>query len=186
MSWDLIGALGNAFGGPIGGIAASAIGGLLSNNAQQDSAQSAANAQLAANRQAMDFQQNQYNQNVGQQQSIFGGLAGLPDQTYAGIQQSLAPYLAAGQQGIGGLGQFAQTGFGGYQNALQGQQALAGALGADAQSQAIAGIQGGPCSEAWPSRARTRFCRTPRLPAGCGAATRRRRSRSSGRSSSTS
>ncbi|MFA6093977.1 MAG: hypothetical protein WC986_13645 [Elusimicrobiota bacterium] len=141
--WDILGAV------------ASGLGSYFAADAQKEAAKTAADAQMAANRealaaqqqqfgQALDFQRNQFDTNRAFQQGLLDQSAGLGEQQLGSLQSLFAPFVAAGGQGIEGLNQFAQTGLGGYQNALQSQQALAGALGPDAQAAAIQGIQSGP------------------------------------------
>lgn len=121
-------------------IGGSAITGLLSANAQSDAAKQAAAAQMQANQQALQAQQQNYRQGVNyQDKSLAAG------NTLAGNQQSqlsglFAPYVQAGQNAIPGLQQYAQGGL----NAFNQQQNFTGANGADAQSQAINGLQNSP------------------------------------------
>lgn len=56
------------------------------------------------------------------------------------VRQTLAPYITAGNQALGDLTAYRETG----QDALQGQRALIGLNGEDAQSAAIAGLQNSP------------------------------------------
>jgi hypothetical protein len=141
--WEVLGAL------------ASGIGSILGSNAQSDAANAAAQAQLAANKQQQSFLGQNFNTALGAQQNQFGqGMNFLQGQQTAGnalaqnqlgnVNTLLNPYNQAGQQALSGMSQLGQAGLGGYQQALQGQQNLLGLGGADAQAQAIAGIQNSP------------------------------------------
>lgn len=133
------------------GSVASGIGNYFAAKEQRKAAEAAAQAQQSAINRGLDFQQQNFNQGLGFQQQNFNqglgfqqGLLGqagaLGQQQLGTLQDTFSPYLGAGQQAIGGLGQYAQAGLGG----LQGQQALTGLLGANAQQDAIAGIQNSP------------------------------------------
>ncbi len=148
---NLAGGIGSALGGPVAGALGSALGGFLSSGEQSDAANDAAKQQMDASNRAMDFQRQQYAQTLGQLQNQFGQSQnyqqGLLNQGNAfgqqqlGLQQSaFAPLQGAGNQAIGGLGQFGQGGL----QALQSQLGLSGALGNDAQAQAIQGLQSSP------------------------------------------
>lgn len=121
-------------------IGGSAITGLLSANAQENAAKTAAQAQMQANQQALAAQQANYQQGVAAQQAALSAGNGLATAATGSLQNLFAPYVAAGQQAIPGLQQYAQGGL----NAFGQQQNLAGANGNVAQASAISGIQGSP------------------------------------------
>lgn len=105
-------------------ITALVVGGttLLSNKAQSDAAESAANAQSASS------------------------AAGIAEQRrqFEALQKILEPYVKAGTGAIDGLSPYAQAGA----PALQQQQAIAGLLGPTAQAQAIRQMESSPLFQA--------------------------------------
>lgn len=145
--WEILGAV------------ASGIGNYFAADAQRDAANKAAQAQTEALNQArafqqqaldrgMNFQQSQYNQGLGFQQGQQNLGLSLGGQQQNALQAAFNPYLQAGQRALGGLEDFARVGLGGYQTGLQGQQALTGLMGRDAQAEAIAALSGGPQMQA--------------------------------------
>lgn len=121
-------------------LGSSLITGLLGANAQKEAANKAAAAQAEANRQALAAQQQNFNQGLAfqtNQQNQGNALAQLQQQR---LQSIFGPLLGAGNTAIGGLGSFGQGGL----QAFQQQLGLSGALGADAQQQAISGIENSP------------------------------------------
>lgn len=118
-------------------IGGSAITGLLSSNAQKNAAQNAANAQLTANQNALNAQNQLFNNAMGYQNNALTQGNALANNQQSQLQNLFAPYVQAGQQALGGMGQYASGGL----QAFQQQQALSGALGNDAQTQAMSGIQ---------------------------------------------
>lgn len=125
-------------------VGGSVLTGFLSSQAQSSAADKAAQAQLAANQQALQAQGQNHNTAVNfqnNQQAQGNALAGNQQQQ---LQHLFAPFLAAGQQGIGGLNQFSQGGL----QAFQQQGALAGSQGNAAQTQAISGLQNSPIFQA--------------------------------------
>lgn len=125
-------------------VGGSALTGLIAASAQKDAARQASDAQLAANRDALGFQNQQFGQALDFQNNQLGRGDALAGQQQAKLQALFAPFLAAGNQAVGGLG---ALGAGGAK-AFNQQLGLSGALGADAQTQAIAGIEGSPIFQA--------------------------------------
>lgn len=125
-------------------IGGSLITGLLSSNAQQNAAKTAADAQMKSNQQALAAQQANYQQGLKFQTDTLGAGNALAGTQQGQLSQLFAPYLQAGQQSLGGLQQYAQGGL----NAFNQQQNLTGANGNAAQSNAISAIQNSPMFQA--------------------------------------
>lgn len=133
------------------GGAATAVGNYFSAKEQRKAAEAAAAERTASINKGLDFQQQNLDRSLGLQRSAYDqGLAFNQGLLGAGLAQGqeqmgtlesvYAPYLAAGNRGIDGIGAFGDAGLG----ALRGQQALTGLLGADEQSAAIANIANSP------------------------------------------
>lgn len=88
----------------------------------------------------LNAQQGQLDQALGFQREQLGAARGFGQSQLGALESLFAPYTQAGQQALGGLNQYAQGGLAAFQQ----QQALSGALGADAQRQAIAGLENSP------------------------------------------
>jgi hypothetical protein len=132
-------------------IIGSAVVGAYSANQQGNAAQSAANAQTSANDAALAQNQTQFEasqrlqaQLAGQQMAMQRGIAGMQiaesQRQFAAVQQVLQPFITAGNNALGPLQAIQQTGA----DAMQGQRALIGLNGTDAQGQAIQGLQNSP------------------------------------------
>lgn len=134
----ILDSLGSVLGSTTGlGALGSIVGSFFGSNAQSNAAQQASQAQIQAAQQAMANQQQDYSAAVGQQQGLLNQGLGMGQATLNNIGGAYSPLQAAGTQGIAGLNNFSQGG----QNAFQAQQALTGALGPEAQQQAMSGIQ---------------------------------------------
>jgi hypothetical protein len=128
-------------------IGSAVVGGAM----QADSANRAARRQGAANDAALKQEREMFD--ISMQNSNAQHAAGLALQRHiAGmsigeqrrqfniVRETLAPYITAGNQALGDLTAYRETG----QDALQGQRALIGLNGQDAQQAAIAGLQNSP------------------------------------------
>lgn len=125
-------------------IGGSAITGLLSANAQKGAAEDAAFEQAQANARALQAQQANNAQAVGQQNTLLqSGTAAAGAQNNS-LQTLLAPFVGAGAPGIAGLENTANVG----QNALGQQANLTGGNGAGAQSAAIEALRASPTFQA--------------------------------------
>jgi hypothetical protein len=120
------------------------------NNAEH-AADEAAAGQTTANDAALTQQQNQFEasqrlqaQLAGQQMAMQRGIANQQiaeaRRQFAAVQQVLQPFITAGNEALAPLQAIQATG----QEAMQGQRALIGLDGADAQGQAIQGLQNSP------------------------------------------
>ena len=139
-------------------IGASAVTSVYSANKQSSAAKRAAGAQNAANDAALMQNQAQFDATMAFNRE---GLAAANAQHAAGlnlqrhianmqigeqrrqfeqVQQVLSPYISAGKQALKDLRPYQQAGLDG----LAGQRALIGLNGADAQSQAIRGLENSP------------------------------------------
>jgi hypothetical protein len=132
-------------------IGGSLIAGAYSANQQSNAAENAANAANASNDAALAQQQTQFEasqrlqqQLAGQQMAMQRGIAGQQiaeaRRQFAAVQQVLQPFITAGNNALGPLQQIQATGA----EAMQGQRALLGMNGTDAQGQAIQGLQNSP------------------------------------------
>jgi len=120
------------------------------NNAQQSANEAAAgqtqanDAALAQNQAQFEASQALQRQLMGQQLATQRGIANQQiaeaRRQFAAVQQVLQPYITAGNNALGPLQQIQGTGM----EALQGQRALLGMNGTDAQGQAIQGLQNSP------------------------------------------
>jgi len=125
--------------------------GVYSADQARSGAANAAEAGTAANEAALAQNQTQFEasqrlqaQLMGQQLATQRGIAGQQiaeaRRQFAAVQQVLQPYITAGNNALGPLQQIQSTGM----EALQGQRALLGMDGTDAQGQAIQGLQNSP------------------------------------------
>jgi hypothetical protein len=104
----------------------------------------AANAALEAEREMFDISIQNSNQqhaaSLALQRHIAGMSIGEQRRQFNIVRETLAPYITAGNQALGDLTTYRQTG----QDAISGQRALIGLNGAEAQQAAIAGLENSP------------------------------------------
>lgn len=86
------------------------------------------------------LQQSLMSQQLAMQQSIANQQIGEVRRQFQAVQQVLAPFITAGNQALGPLQQYQQTGL----DALSGQRGLIGLDGAQAQQLAIQGLSNSP------------------------------------------
>ncbi len=122
----------------------SGITGYLAAGAQKDAAQKAADAQLQANQQALAAQKANTDQALKFQTDQLAAGNTQAANTLGSISGTLAPFIAAGNSGVGGLEAFQAGGL----QAFNQQGALAGSQGDVAQNGAIANIQNSPIFQA--------------------------------------
>ena len=129
-------------GALVGGIAANEAGNSASHAARLQTESN--DAALAQNQAQFEASQRLQAQLMGQQLATQRGIAGMQigeaRRQFAAVQQVLAPYITAGNNALGPLQQIQATGM----EAMQGQRALLGMNGTDAQGQAIQGLQNSP------------------------------------------
>ena len=143
-------------------ITATVVVGAYSANQAKKGAKQAANAATASNDAALAQNQTQFEasqrlqaqlmgQQLGTQRAIAGMQIGaqrdIANQQiaesrnqFAAVQQVLSPFITAGNEALGPLRQYQNTGL----DAMQGQRALIGMNGGGAQQQAIQGLQNSP------------------------------------------
>jgi len=121
-------------------IGGSLVTGALSASAQKDAANTAAQAQLQANQQALAAQQANFKQGVDYQDKTLAGGNALAGNVNSQLAALFAPYLAAGASGIGALNAIQGQGL----SALTRQGDLAGANGDAAQNAAIGNLSNSP------------------------------------------
>jgi hypothetical protein len=125
--------------------------GLLTGAMQSDAANRASRRQNAANDAAlkqeremfdisMENSNAQHAASLALQRHIASMSIGEQRRQFNIVRQTLAPYITAGNQALGDLTAYRETG----QDALQGQRALIGLNGQDAQQAAIAGLENSP------------------------------------------
>lgn len=129
----------------------SAATGIYAANKQAKAAKNAANQQNITNNLSLEESQRQFDAtmafnkeqaaaSLALQRSIAGMQIGESRRQFNMVRATLAPFINAGNEALGQLKPYQQAG----QDALQGQRALIGLNGADAQQQAIAGLSSSP------------------------------------------
>lgn len=132
-------------------IVGSAVLGYFSSESASDAANTAANASSSANAAGLAQQQAQFEssqrlqqqlmgQQLATQRAIANQQIGEVRRQFSEVQRVLAPFITAGNQALGPLQQYQQTGL----DALQGQRGLIGLNGSDAQRLAIEGLANSP------------------------------------------
>lgn len=137
-------------------VGAYAIGGIYAANKQAKAAKNASNQQTVYNQMSLDessrqfdatmaFNKEQAAASLALQRSIANMQIGESRRQFNMVRATLAPFIQAGNDALGQLKPYQQAGL----DALQGQRALIGLNGADAQQQAIAGLSNSPEMQAY-------------------------------------